>query len=176
MKATEFNFLKLLDGTKQFIIPIYQRTYSWRRSDCQQLWDDILRVAQNERIPAHFIGSIVYVGRGIIQSVMTEMLVIDGQQRLTTLFLLLAALAEALEIRREDHRGDITPKKLRNRYLFNTDEEGENYYKLVLTQNDKETLNAILEQGEEPQTASQRVQRNYQFFSEQISQWEIIPA
>src|SRR5205814_7998132 len=58
MKATETNFLKFLQGTKQFIIPIYQRTYSWRISDCQQLWDDILRIAQDDNIPAHFLGSI----------------------------------------------------------------------------------------------------------------------
>lgn len=153
MKATEFNFLKLLDGSKQFIIPIYQRTYSWRTSDCQQLWDDILRVAQNDYIPAHFIGSIVYVAKDIFHAAsVTEMLVIDGQQRLTTLFLLLAALAEALELRRNEQTGTITPKKLRNQYLFNVneDEEGEKYHKLVLTQSDKETLHAILERREDP--------------------------
>ena len=61
MKATETNFLKFLQGTKQFIIPIYQRIYSWRISDCQQLWDDILRVAEDDQIPAHFLGSVVYV-------------------------------------------------------------------------------------------------------------------
>ncbi len=65
MKATETNLLKFLQGTKQFIIPIYQRTYSWGLSDCQQLWNDILRVAQNDNIPAHFVGLIVYVEKGI---------------------------------------------------------------------------------------------------------------
>ncbi|HEU5375792.1 MAG TPA: DUF262 and DUF1524 domain-containing protein [Ktedonobacteraceae bacterium] len=173
MKATEFNFLKLLDGSKQFIIPIYQRTYSWRTSDCQQLLSDILRVAQNDHIPSHFIGSIVYVAKDIFHAAsVTEMLVIDGQQRLTTLFLLLAALAEALEMQRNEQAAAITPKKLRNQYLFNIneDEESEKYYKLLLTQSDRETLNAILERREEPATVALRIKENYRFFREQISQ------
>lgn len=177
MKATEINFLKFLDGTQQFIIPIYQRTYSWRLGDCQQLWDDILRIAQNDHIPAHFIGSIVYVGKGIIHvASVTEMLVIDGQQRLTTLFLLLSALAEALETRREEQSNAITPRKLRNQYLFNANEEDDGRYKLVLTQSDRETLNAILDGREEPETISLRIKENYQFFREQISQCALSPA
>src|SRR5438105_15667010 len=102
MKATATNFLKFLQGTRQFIIPIYQRTYSWRISDCQQLWNDIVRVAQNDKIPAHFLGSIVYVEKGIFHvSSVTQLLVIDGQLRLTTLSLLLAALGEALNVGQE---------------------------------------------------------------------------
>src|SRR6266487_1227591 len=142
------------------------------------LWDDILRVAQNDHIPAHFIGSIVYVAKDIFHAAsVTEMLVIDGQQRLTTLFLLLAALAEALETRRNEQTAAITPKKLRNQYLFNIneDEESEKYYKLVLTQSDKETLNAILERREEPETVALRIKENYQFFREQIRQSLVSP-
>src|SRR5260370_17149026 len=98
MKATETNFLKFLQGTKQFIIPIYQRTYSWRLSDCQQLWDDILRIAQDEQIPAHFLGSIVYVAKDIYHvSSITQMLAIDGHQPLTPLFFFLKPLAKALQ-------------------------------------------------------------------------------
>ncbi len=142
------------------------------------LWDDILRVAQNDHIPAHFIGSIVYVAKDIFHAAsVTEMLVIDGQQRLTTLFLLLAALAEALETRRNEQTAAITPKKLRNQYLFNIneDEVSEKYYKLVLTQSDKETLNAILERREEPETVALRIKENYQFFREQIRQSLVSP-
>ena len=99
MKATEANFLQFLHGNnKQFIIPIYQRTYSWTIAQCRQLWEDILRVAQEEHIPSHFVGSIVYISKGIISaSAIQEFLVIDGQQRLTTLSLLLVALAKAIE-------------------------------------------------------------------------------
>jgi uncharacterized protein with ParB-like and HNH nuclease domain/predicted transport protein len=174
MKATETNFLKFLQGTKQFIIPIYQRTYSWRLSDCQQFWNDILRVAQDEQIPAHFLGSVVYVGKDIYHvSSITQMLVIDGQQRLTTLFLLLAALGEALEAQGAEQGSTITRRKICNYYLFNADENDQAHYKLLLTQNDKNTLISILEGSEKPENVSLRLKENYQFFKDQISQSQI---
>jgi uncharacterized protein with ParB-like and HNH nuclease domain len=60
MKATAANSLKFMQGTKQFIIPIYQRTYSWQIADCQQLWNDVKSVAANDHLSGHFVGSIVY--------------------------------------------------------------------------------------------------------------------
>jgi len=65
LKAVESSLSKFLEGTKQFIIPIYQRTYSWRRSHCEQLWNDIIKMAEDDTIPGHFIGSIVYISKGI---------------------------------------------------------------------------------------------------------------
>ncbi len=174
MKATETNFLKFLQGTKQFIIPIYQRTYSWRISECQQFWDDILRIAQDEQIPAHFLGSVVYVGKDIYHvSSVAQMLVIDGQQRLTTLFLLLAGLGEALEAQGNEQRSVITRRKICNYYLFNADESDNAHYKLLLTQNDKNTLISILEGSEEPEHSSPRLKENYLFFKEQIGQNQV---
>ena len=61
MKATEANWLDFLRKSSQFRIPIYQRTYSWTETECRQLWDDIMRTGENDDIPAHFIGSIVYI-------------------------------------------------------------------------------------------------------------------
>ena len=63
MKATEAKLLSFLQKSPQFIIPIYQRTYSWTQPQCQQLWDDILRTGSNDDIAAHFVGSIVYYFR-----------------------------------------------------------------------------------------------------------------
>src|SRR5947207_3255482 len=98
MKAQETQLLPFLNGKKQFIIPIYQRNYSWTREQCEQLWSDIVRVATDESIPAHFLGSVVYIQRGIFQIAnIPQLLLIDGQQRLTTLILLLVALARAAE-------------------------------------------------------------------------------
>ncbi|HZU68075.1 MAG TPA: DUF262 and DUF1524 domain-containing protein [Ktedonobacteraceae bacterium] len=177
MKATATNLLKFLQGTKQFIIPIYQRTYSWRISDCQQLWNDVLRVAQDEKISAHFLGSIVYVEKGIYHiSSITQLLVIDGQQRLTTLSLLLIALSEALDESGNKGSVEITRKKICNYYLFNAEESGDAHYKLLLTQSDKETLTYLLEGGEEPSPVSARIKENYQFFRDQIRQSGIDPV
>src|SRR5947209_13928014 len=98
MKAVENQFLPFLEGKKQFIIPIYQRTYSWTREQCEQLWNDIVRVATDPHINAHFIGSIVFIQRGLFMVAnIPQLLVIDGQQRLSTLSLLLIALAKAVQ-------------------------------------------------------------------------------
>ena len=91
MKATEANLLQLMKAPKQFIIPIYQRTYSWSKKQCQQFWDDIVRAAADPKKSGHFIGSLVYVERGLYHvTSVPQLLVIDGQQRLTTVTLLLA--------------------------------------------------------------------------------------
>ncbi len=90
MKATEAKLLDFLKKSPQFIIPLYQRTYSWTEPECRQLWDDILRTGQNDKISAHFIGSIVYIEKGLYQVMsQSQLLVIDGQQRLTTVSMIL---------------------------------------------------------------------------------------
>jgi uncharacterized protein with ParB-like and HNH nuclease domain len=61
MKATEVKLLKILGAVSQFIIPVYQRTYSWMLKECQQLWADILRAGASEAIGVHFIGSVVHI-------------------------------------------------------------------------------------------------------------------
>src|SRR5688572_3959463 len=138
MKASEAPFLKFLQVPKQFVIPIYQRTYSWTQAQCQQLWNDIVRVAESDA-PSHFVGSIVYIEHGIYHtSTIHQLLVIDGQQRLTTLSLLVAAIARRLD--EVAAAGEITSRRLRNYFLFNSDEDGELRYKLLLTRSDRETL------------------------------------
>ena len=84
MKASETTFLSLLQKSPQFIIPIYQRTYSWTEKQCRQLWDDIIRAGTNDDVTVHFVGSIVYIQQGLSQiTQQAPLLVIDGQQRLT---------------------------------------------------------------------------------------------
>ncbi len=167
MQANKINFLQFLQGVKQFIIPIYQRTYSWRNKECKKLWDDILSVAQNDGIPTHFLGSIVYASKSVYQvSSFTQLLVIDGQQRLTTLFLLLAALGQAFKKQGNKLEWD----KICEYYLFNKFEHYDNHYKLLLTQNDKKTLISLLEESEEPEEISPRLKENYQLFRKWIDE------
>ncbi len=172
MKATETKFLPFLQGTKQFIIPIYQRTYSWTLAQCQQLWDDIRRVAADEQASGHFVGSIVYIDKGLYQiSSVPQLLVIDGQQRLTTLSLLLAALGKVIEER--GAKLDVTRKKINNYYLLNSDEDDELRYKLLLTQSDKGTLISTVEDGQYPSVAANRIVENYTFFLNQLRKTDI---
>lgn len=172
MKATETNLLKFIRKSPQFVIPIYQRNYSWTAEQCQQLWSDLLRTGRNDKINAHFIGSIVYVERALSAVTSQEaLLVIDGQQRLTTATLLIAALAKHFEDQNLDELLEtFSARKLRNYYLINSDEEGERHYKLILSETDKETLLALLKKSPMPSEVSNRIKENYQLFKSLIAQ------
>jgi uncharacterized protein with ParB-like and HNH nuclease domain/predicted transport protein len=169
MKATEANLLAFIKRSPQFVIPIYQRTYSWTDKECRQLWEDILRTGANKDISAHFVGSVVYIEQGLYQvSSQSSLLVIDGQQRLTTITLLIAALANALESGGEPFDG-FSQRKLRNFYLLNPEEEGEQLFKLILSQTDKTSLIAILNQTELPKDYSIRVTENFKLFEQLLN-------
>lgn len=171
MKATEANLLKFLRKSPQFIIPIYQRNYAWTAAQCRQLWGDLMRAGRDPKVTAHFIGSIVYVERGLSSVTSQEaLLVIDGQQRLTTSTLLIAALARHFETHGLGEVLDaFSNKKLRNYYLLNPDEEGERHFKLILSETDKETLLALLQGAPLPAEASSRITENYVLFQELIA-------
>ncbi len=165
MKATEAKLLSFLQKSPQFIIPIYQRTYSWTDKQCRQLWEDILRAGSSEDVAVHFIGSIVYVEQGLSQVThQAPLLVIDGQQRLTTVSLLIEALARALG---DDEPVDgFSAPKLREYYLTNRLEKDDRYFKLLLSQTDDVTLKAIIRNWEEPRDPSLRVKQNFALFTE----------
>jgi len=175
MIATQANLLKFSQGPKQFIIPIYQRTYSWTKKECTQLWNDLVRVASDKEIPAHFVGSIVYIESGIYQAAgVPQLLVIDGQQRLTTISLLLYALGEAIE--NAGQQTDITRRKINNRFLFNSDEDDELRYKLILTRQDKDTFIHLIDKPTPLNSGSHRIIENYRFFQKKIRESKLSPV
>jgi uncharacterized protein with ParB-like and HNH nuclease domain/predicted transport protein len=164
MQARQARFLEVIEKAPQFQIPLYQRMYSWTERECRQLWDDIVRAGENESIKVHFIGSVVYVEKemsGITHK--SPVLVIDGQQRLTTVTLLLAALAHVI--------GDNEPLdgfsavKIKSYYLVNDKESDERYYKLILSQTDRDSLKALIDNKELPREHSIRIKENYDLFS-----------
>lgn len=166
MKAGDTNFLKLMETQmKQYLIPIYQRTYSWAEKQCQTLWDDILRVSESESEKArHFIGSVVcYKTTEIeIPGKLTQEIVIDGQQRITTLSLLLIAISRCYE------KNEITKQTaqiIREKYLTNNYQNGDEKYKLLPTNKDKETYIALINGNEnEVKEPSKEILNNFQFF------------
>lgn len=172
MKATEAKLLEFMKKSPQFFIPIYQRTYSWTERECRQLWDDIIRTGENKEINAHFVGSIVYIEKGLYSiTSQSPLLVIDGQQRLTTLSLLIAALANKLDQLPQGKQELIegfSPRKLRNYYLVNPEEEGDRHFKLILSNTDRESLIAVVSGNEMPKNHSIRIMKNYERFQEWI--------
>ena len=175
MKANEASFLHLIRKSPQFSIPIYQRTYSWTDKECRQLWEDIIRTGNRDDIPSHFVGSVVYITQNPNETILSpsSLLVIDGQQRLTTLTLLLAALADYLNSQPAESKEPIegfSPNKIISYYLINKEEEGEKRYKLILTQTDKESLIALISDKELPKEHSVRIAENFELLKKLIAQ------
>lgn len=120
MDAGKVNLLYFLSQNQQLSIPIYQRKYSWTDKECGQLLEDILRVGQSNE-PNHFIGSVVYLNQeGHIASPINKLMIIDGQQRITTLTLLISAIAEYLDVNPDEKI--MSPENLINYYLLNDSE------------------------------------------------------
>lgn len=166
MNAREIGFLEFLRQADQLTIPIYQRQFSWTQPEWEQLWDDIAVAAKHDR--DHFVGSIVYVYEhepAIGQVVPAQ--VIDGQQRLTTITVLLNALFRQVASL-DGRQGEA--QRLRSRYLFNADEAGDNRYKLVLTRSDRETLIRLLDAHQEKDDASARILAADRYFARRLSQ------
>ena len=163
MKANEENLLKYLDGTKQFILPIFQRRYSWEKKQCEQIWEDIWRIGQNQNIPSHFLGSIV--SREEVSTRVQQLCVIDGQQRLTTISLLLSALGRAIGMRNVDI--GIDNNRIKGYYLFNDKEDGDLRYKQLLTKHDRTTLIQLLDEGKASDNIS-LLAENYRFFEDRL--------
>ena len=165
MKATEAKLLSILHKAPKFIIPIYQRTYSWTEKECRQLWADILRAGASEKISVHFIGSIVYVEQGLATVThRSPLLVIDGQQRLTTVTLLIEALARALGA--DEPIDGFSAIKLRRYYLSNDLEKDDSYFKLLLSQTDNASLKAFVRDTAQPKEPSLRITQNFDLFTE----------
>ena len=172
MKAVDANFLALLGSSQtQFVIPVYQRVYSWEERECADLWDDLMRAGRQGN--QHFIGSFLYTPQSDSTATsLTRELLIDGQQRMTTLSLMLAALFDWLE--EDDSRAsfltDIKVSALRKHYLYNADDYlGDSRYRLVLTQTDRETLFRIVSKSPLPNERSERIVAAYQLFKDRIS-------
>ena len=175
MEATQAQLLSLLDGKKQFVVPIYQRTYSWTSVQCEKLLDDIQRVGADSSQLSHFIGSIVYFNPSSapVTSV-PELLVIDGQQRLTTVSLLLLAITHFLKkndkIKLDD---DESWEEIQETYLVNKHRKDDTKFKLLLTRKDKETFTNLINEIANNDTSSKRVQDNYQYFVKNVNKENI---
>ena len=171
MKAQDLPFTQLLQGAKQFIIPIFQRTYSWEITHCRQLWDDILRVGSHAALDSHFIGSAVYIPEQDTSAAISRWLVIDGQQRITTLSLLLLALKKRLQAEGLD--APVSAAEIEDYFLMNRYGKGEQRYKMLLTKTDKDTLIALLDGKPLPDKASHRIKENFEFFTGKITEADL---
>ncbi|GAA8890215.1 hypothetical protein BTM182_01260 [Helicobacter pylori] len=145
MKAKATTLLKFIKENQknQLVIPIYQRLYSWEKEQCKQLWDDIVKTGGSDQIGGHFIGSILYVLDGITHS-NNILLIIDGQQRLTTITLLLTALRDHLNDE-DEFLEKFSRQNIQNHYLINSDKDSDKKFRLILSESDKDTLLSLID-------------------------------
>lgn len=166
MKASENNLLRLLQGSKVFLVPNFQRRYSWRKGEWEQLWDDLLREcrrphdAEPQTLDGHFLGSVVLHPAPGGASVLMKHLVVDGQQRLTTALILIAALRDVgaeLEI------DSWNPAEYNDKYLVN--QYDQDYPdRLVPTKLDRVAYTRTMRE----RTPTEGIGQAYSYFSKRI--------
>ncbi len=169
MQATDNPLIRLIDGQRQYLIPVFQRDYSWTAEQCEQLWQDVLAVADAPSDARHFLGSIVYAPSHDAEASLQRWLLIDGQQRFTTVVLMAAALRD-LVTRSEYEDAYLTGDNLDRQFLRNPTLPDPDRPKLVLRRHDHETLTAILDETEPPSTESARIRENYSYFQGRMAE------
>ena len=146
MKATDQAFSQIIEGNKQFKIPVFQRDYRWTTAQCSQLWTDITHNPGSPADRGHFIGSVVYIA-GETGAAFSRWLVVDGQQRLTSITLLMIALRD--HIRQigwvGSNEDSPTPERINAYFIKNMHQTGERQYKLLLRRTDDATLRALVD-------------------------------
>ena len=160
MKANETQLQPLLEGTKQYIIPLFQRTYSWTKRQWNELWRDLMDVYASETKREHFMGAIVTMPVEMQPQGVSKYLLIDGQQRLTTIFIILAAIRDLTA-----GTSDLADQ-INELYLVNKWGKGINRLKLLPTAADRRSFQEIVD-GKKPSGGS--ISDVYQFFKRKLS-------
>jgi uncharacterized protein with ParB-like and HNH nuclease domain len=167
MKASETKLQDIIEGTKQYIVPLFQRPYSWKKDEWQVLWDDIAEICTTDNPRPHFMGSIVTIPATSVPEGVTKYLLIDGQQRLTTVFILLTALRD----RAKESEDEELAAEIDNTILVNPYKKGLEYYKLQPTQLDREAFHQIIKANQQNKPIeTSGIWECYQFFAKKIRQ------
>ena len=164
MKGDAQPLIKFFDGSdKRFIIPLYQRNYDWEEKNCEQLFQDLLKLHTSQR-KNHFFGSIV----SKIQPGTEDRLIIDGQQRITTVSLLLIALVNARKAKLINATEEKLVEKIFKRYLVDEYQESERKVKLKPIKKDMQAFDALLYGNKDKFIQTSNVTRNYNFLYEKV--------
>lgn len=170
MNGNAQKLIKYMEGaSKRFVIPVYQRNYDWKMEHCKQLYDDLVKVIRQNR-KSHFFGSIVSVQSE--SGIMEEFLIIDGQQRLTTVSLLLLAIYHLLQKGKVVSQDRQLPEKILKKYLIDEYEPEEKRVKLKPIKNDQKAFDILFEKDGD-HIPDSNLTINYQYFYEWIQRDEL---
>lgn len=168
MKGNENILIRLLsDASTRYIIPLYQRNYDWQEQQCRQLFDDLVALHNTSDRQNHFFGSIVSRQQKLSSQ---EIYLIDGQQRITTISILLIALYKAAKAGDIIYENEITLKKIWNKYLVDEYLETERKVKLKPIKNDMAAFDALIFKESKEYIINSNVTRNFLLFYEWITQ------
>jgi len=170
MQVQQLPIYQFLEGMgKSFIIPVYQRDYAWTKTNCQKLWEDLFDLNNNSR-PDHFLGTVVTIGSGF-----EEYTVIDGQQRLTTISILLIALHIYLK-KKEDKTSEenVLVEQILDFLINKYSPEKDKRIRLKPNKQDKEHFESLFEDGD-IKNINSNIASNYKYFYERISSQILSP-
>ena len=160
MEANPVRIIQYFDGTKQSLIPLFQRPYTWEKEKWAVLWDDIMAHYGTDANTTHFMGAVVSIPVTTVPVGVNKHLVIDGQQRLTTLAIILAVLRDAVDTRTADRIDD---------YLINRHYDGPDRLKLLPTHGDQEAYQ-LLVLGRALSTTPSLIKGAYEYFRQRLKE------
>ena len=170
MKGSEAKMIGFMEGAdKRYVIPVYQRKYDWKLENCRQLYDDLRKIVRDKR-ESHFFGSIV--SSVVPNGSKIEYHIIDGQQRLTTVTLLLLAIRNLVK------RGKITSdegkldEQINQRFLISPWAKEDDKIKLRPVKSDRNALEMLFGEEDDYDPAS-NLTLNYRFFCDQLIKEEV---
>ncbi len=163
MQASETKLQEIIEGNKQYVVPLFQRAYSWKKSQWESLWNDILELYHSDNRRPHFMGSIVTMPTSAIPEGVSKYLLIDGQQRLTTIFILLCALRDKAK-----NIHDELAAEIHNTIIVNPYKKGLDHYKLQPTQVDRQSFHSLI--NGQDYVNNSGITECYLFFEKKIRQ------
>jgi uncharacterized protein with ParB-like and HNH nuclease domain len=170
LDAHEKTIKQMIEGSTQYIIPLYQRAYEWNRKEWKDLWDDLIDQYEDKSSNKHFLGSIVKLTADASPGEVTKYQLIDGQQRLTTIFVILAVLRDRIKTYDE-----VVSEKIQKTLIINEYESDDNRLKLLSTQWDRHTFRYVVEPNDSDLntrgTVSLRIKYAYDFFGDCIKEF-----
>lgn len=163
MQAGETKLQPMLEGTKQYLVPLFQRAYSWDVKEWKIFWSDLADLCEVVDPRPHFVGSIVTMPTSSVPEGVSKYLLIDGQQRLTTIFILLALLRDLAK----DGNQPKLAEEINNTLLVNPYKVDHDRFKLQPTQADRESFRSIIDSMPQPEGTSQ-IYAAYKFFEREM--------
>ena len=163
MKASETKLQALIEGTKQYVVPLFQRAYSWEKKEWEVLWNDLVELCGADNPRTHFIGSMVTMPTSSVPEGVAKYLLIDGQQRLTTIFILLALLRDKAK---KNHQEELA-EEINDTLLINRYKKAADHYKLQPTQIDREAFRELIHSG--TNHTQNKISEAYSFFNRQLT-------